>query len=792
MKPCFVALLFIGVLLSVSSVFATCQNECSQAGQKTCFGNYILRCDSENSCLVWNNIGNCFDSTYRCVNDGWCTQNRDNPEFNQGLTWSLSAWQGGGTGWITQPVLTVNNRQFRFNTPQKYISMLQNLQNQGAAGPISTYTSQFQAIVSTFNTQPACQQSGPVYSGWSACSSGTQTRTATYSNYGNVCNNQHQTTESQTCQQPVCQNSCSSEGQRTCSGNSISECTKDANSCLYWRNLGECLEANSCSNGYCLKPGATTPNCVDSDDGRNYNIQAQSYGTSSGISPLSANTKDTFVSVTESCVNSNTLLEYYCQNLKLYAENYYCPNGCRNGVCISSVVPTCNQILSYRGEWSGCSDSGIRNREITYENYGNVCGNTYTTSETESCSPIFCEQNFVGYSEWSQCIDGIRTRNKIYNNYNNICGNDDMEKERGGCSCVQETSYGDWSECINGRRTRMATYNNYQNVCGSFHRESQQELCSLSEEPTTEIINKEIKCPSDNTPVVFVHGYGSDESAFDEMDELFRKCGIKTYRDTTNSANPDLIETRAEILKYQIIGFKQKESVQKVNIIAHSMGGLISRYYIKYLGGGSSVKKLIMLGTPNHGSNLAVYDSENPKVVDSITSYDGTESEPNPNHITTQMMVESDFLSNLNSPTETYGYVGYYTIRGTLDSVVSLDSAKLTGVDGDKLVPCDHTLIKSVRSPTKCPESYGAVLEFLGGAIIKTIQSANEIDTGLNSITGEVVKEVDSRVNERVGEIEDVAVTTGRVVEVVVNEKDNSNFVDVVVGWFKSITRFLW
>jgi hypothetical protein len=41
---------------------------------------------------------------------------------------------------------------------------------------------------------------------------------------------------------------------------------------------------------------------------------------------------------------------------------------------------------------------------------------------------------------------------------------------------------------------------------------------------------------------------------------------------------------------------------KSVDIIAHSMGGLIARVYVQRLGGGSRVKNLIMLGTPHLGS----------------------------------------------------------------------------------------------------------------------------------------------------------------------------------------------
>ncbi len=49
--------------------------------------------------------------------------------------------------------------------------------------------------------------------------------------------------------------------------------------------------------------------------------------------------------------------------------------------------------------------------------------------------------------------------------------------------------------------------------------------------------------------------------------------------------------------------------VQSVNIVAHSQGGLVSRYYNEILNQGTpKVNKLIALATPHHGSPVAFYD----------------------------------------------------------------------------------------------------------------------------------------------------------------------------------------
>lgn len=65
-------------------------------------------------------------------------------------------------------------------------------------------------------------------------------------------------------------------------------------------------------------------------------------------------------------------------------------------------------------------------------------------------------------------------------------------------------------------------------------------------------------------------------------------------------------------------GLINKENRIKVNIIAHSMGGLISRYYLQVMSGWEHVNKLIMLGTPNLGamdSLKALAEGELPESV---------------------------------------------------------------------------------------------------------------------------------------------------------------------------------
>lgn len=58
----------------------------------------------------------------------------------------------------------------------------------------------------------------------------------------------------------------------------------------------------------------------------------------------------------------------------------------------------------------------------------------------------------------------------------------------------------------------------------------------------------------------------------------------------------------AKLLKTRIEEIKVAAKWPKVDIVAHSMGGLVAREYIEVLGGGENVDQLITLGTPHNGA----------------------------------------------------------------------------------------------------------------------------------------------------------------------------------------------
>lgn len=105
--------------------------------------------------------------------------------------------------------------------------------------------------------------------------------------------------------------------------------------------------------------------------------------------------------------------------------------------------------------------------------------------------------------------------------------------------------------------------------------------------------------------LLLVHGIIGDTEDMAKTFKIAIDSGydlVMTY-DYENLNTP--IEEIAAILKGKLtdLGFHENDEKELV-LVAHSMGGLVSRYMIEVLGGDKIVDKLIMAGTPNGGSKF--------------------------------------------------------------------------------------------------------------------------------------------------------------------------------------------
>lgn len=124
-------------------------------------------------------------------------------------------------------------------------------------------------------------------------------------------------------------------------------------------------------------------------------------------------------------------------------------------------------------------------------------------------------------------------------------------------------------------------------------------------------------------PVVLVHGIALKDfkffRAFGRVERTLKNAGFTVYTAKTDGFGS--IESNAVQLKAFITGVLVKEEAEKVNIIAHSKGGLDSRYMIKRLGMESRVASLTTLCTPHKGSPIASLIMRAPKPVLKLVAF---------------------------------------------------------------------------------------------------------------------------------------------------------------------------
>ncbi len=170
--------------------------------------------------------------------------------------------------------------------------------------------------------------------------------------------------------------------------------------------------------------------------------------------------------------------------------------------------------------------------------------------------------------------------------------------------------------------------------------------CSLLNSPQKCCTDE--SCESQNYPIIIVHGHAISESnsaeysleGFNQIQDALEEQGyinggaitLYTEKATPESRlgyfnnpftfrasyyfdvfkepeNYKVVQTKSENIDTYAIRLKELISIakyktgkQKVNIIAFSMGGLVARRYIQIFGS-EEVDRLILIGTPNHGTS---------------------------------------------------------------------------------------------------------------------------------------------------------------------------------------------
>jgi triacylglycerol lipase len=167
------------------------------------------------------------------------------------------------------------------------------------------------------------------------------------------------------------------------------------------------------------------------------------------------------------------------------------------------------------------------------------------------------------------------------------------------------------------------------------------------------------------------------ETTWNVVGPALAKRGYCVYRFRYRKVGTVAIAQSARRLARFVDAVLNRTHAKKVSIVGHSQGGMMPRYYIKFLGGAGKVDDLIGLAPSNHGTL-------NPAIA-------ATPHCP----ACTEQLWGSRFLDRLNSGVEAVGPVDY-TVIATVDDVVLVPytSAFLRG---------PRSRVTNVTLQTDCP-----------------------------------------------------------------------------------------
>jgi triacylglycerol lipase len=159
-------------------------------------------------------------------------------------------------------------------------------------------------------------------------------------------------------------------------------------------------------------------------------------------------------------------------------------------------------------------------------------------------------------------------------------------------------------------------------------------------------------------PVVVVAGLSGPSLAYEPLATRLRADGYRVFIYELPGLGFGDIRDSARAFRDYLAQLRSSNGFDKVDLVAHSEGGLVSRYYLKYLGGTAEIGRYVSLGSPHYGTYMA-----------NIAQFLGL-GDCVGIMACQQMTINSSFLNDLNAGDDTPGAVRYTTVRTLQDELV--------------------------------------------------------------------------------------------------------------------------
>jgi triacylglycerol esterase/lipase EstA (alpha/beta hydrolase family) len=159
-------------------------------------------------------------------------------------------------------------------------------------------------------------------------------------------------------------------------------------------------------------------------------------------------------------------------------------------------------------------------------------------------------------------------------------------------------------------------------------------------------------------PVIILTGLGGEAAGYSVLADRLTRDGYTVDVFELPDRGNGAIHVSAVGLAARVDQVLARTGSDKVDLLGHSLGGLVARDYVRFTGGGTKVDKLITLGTPNQGTWAA----------------NGMQFLTPGTCLSTiacgQMAVGSSYLNALNQGDDAVGAVRYWTFASHYDEFV--------------------------------------------------------------------------------------------------------------------------
>lgn len=176
-------------------------------------------------------------------------------------------------------------------------------------------------------------------------------------------------------------------------------------------------------------------------------------------------------------------------------------------------------------------------------------------------------------------------------------------------------------------------------------------------------------------PVILLHGIlGQKHLYWNLFKRRLRKDGFRYHECILPYAMLGDIRIAANFLKDKVEATLRGDKAEKVDLVCHSAGGLVARYYMMFLGGDKKIGHIVTMGTPHQGTYFAYILGAN-----------------NVLQIAKQTRPEAHFIDEINGPGAVPSHVPFYNIWSPIDTIVlPSQNSRLPGSHAIKVPFCSH------------------------------------------------------------------------------------------------------